>query len=327
MPSKDAERAVALHGKSAKTRFRRAQVLRLCGRATEAHRELSAAFPLAPEDHTLCLELGKLNADFAVAYDEVAQTKKAIQRGRHALRCLFGRRFEEMKNVDLTHSKHGEFMVKWTGGLTAHQREAHVWSVLKKVGRATEEAYYPRLLKLYPNGGAVLKEKADELHVEVTTLIATIGSVEFLHPGCFAEGDWVPNLFFCFMWTDTDRADWEVKAGKKEKIRQKEDRLAPGTWGRNKLETVLGRDTTILFDFDCDDVFQVPLIRVATRLFRHQLIYSVCCSLIHEVTDDKNHACDMTAKSELASEWMHRGLFVERKEYNYKPRPRKPPGM
>ena len=82
---------MALHGKSAKTRFRRAQVLRLCGRATEAHRELSAAFPLAPEDHVLCLELASMNADFHVAYEQILETKQGIRRGQHALRCLFGR--------------------------------------------------------------------------------------------------------------------------------------------------------------------------------------------------------------------------------------------
>lgn len=320
----DADRAAALAPTHAKHHFRRATVLRTLGRGKEAHAALSTAFPLAPEDHGLCLALADLNADFAVAYDEVAQTKKAIQRGRHMLRCLFGRRYEAMKNVDLTHSKHGEFMIKWTGGINAHQREAHVWSVLKKVGKMTEELYGPRLLKLYPNGGDLLKRKAEELHVEVVTLMATIGSVEFLHPGAFAEKEWMPNLFFAFMWTDTDRADHEVRAGKKERIKQKEERLAPGTWGRNKLETVLGRNETVLFDFDCDDAFQVPLIRVATRLFRHQLIYSVCCSLIHEVTDDKNHPCDPTAKGELVSEWKHHGLYVERKEYNYNP-PKKPP--
>ncbi|KAH8049789.1 hypothetical protein JL721_11568 [Aureococcus anophagefferens] len=199
----DAERAVALHGKSAKTRFRRAQVLRLCGRATEAHRELSAAFPLAPEDHVLCLELASMNADFHVAYEQILETKQGIRRGQHALRCLFGRKFEEMKNVDLSQSKHGDFMRVWAMSYRSGQREAHIWSVLKKVMVAAEQSAIPRLREKFPDCAA---RKADELTEELHQLIATIGSVEFLFPGCFVEGDWMPNLFFCFMWNDTDRA-------------------------------------------------------------------------------------------------------------------------
>ncbi|KAH8060017.1 hypothetical protein JL722_4974 [Aureococcus anophagefferens] len=290
----DAERAVALHGKSAKTRFRRAQVLRLCGRATEAHRELSAAFPLAPEDHVLCLELASMNADFHVAYEQILETKQGIRRGQHALPCLFGRKFEEMKNVDLSQSKHGDFMRVWAMSYRSGQREAHIWSVLKK---------------------------ADELTEELHQLIATIGSVEFLFPGCFVEGDWMPNLFFCFMWNDTDRADWEVKKGKKEKIKQKEERLAPGTFGKRLFEKVLNRDKTVLFDFDVDDEFQRPLIRVATRLFRYQVVLSFCVELIKEVVGEAGHE-PVNAREELIKEWKQRGLYVERAEYNYKPPPK-----
>ena len=282
----DAERAVALHGKSAKTRFRRAQVLRLCGRATEAHRELSAAFPLAPEDHVLCLELASMNADFHVAYEQILETKQGIKRGQHALRCLFGRKFEEMKNVDLSQSKHGDFMRVWAMSYRSGQREAHIWSVLKKVMVAAEQSAIPRLREKFPDCAA---RKAGELTEELHQLVATIGSVEFLFPGCFVEGDWMPNLFFCFMWNDTDRADWEVKKGKKEKIKQKEERLAPGTFGKRLFEKVLNRDKTVLFDFDVDDEFQRPLIRVATRLFRYQVVLSFCVELIKEVVGEAGH--------------------------------------
>ena len=163
-------------------------------------------------------------------------------------------------------------------------------------------------------------ELLDELHEEMHLLVATIGSVEFLYPGCFVEGDWIPNFFFCFMWNDTDRIEHEVKRGKKEKIKQKEERLAPGTFGKKLFEKVLTREKTVLFDFDVDDEFQKPLIRVATRLFRYQLVLSVCVELIREVCGLSGP--DPNARAELMEEWKKRGLYIERAQYNYKPPPK-----
>ena len=122
-------------------------------------------------------------------------------------------------------------------------------------------------------------------------------------------------------WNDTDRADWEVKKGKKEKIKQKEERLAPGTFGKRMFEKILDREKTVMFDFDVDDDFQRPLIRVATRLFRYQVVLSFCCELIKEVCGEQGHE-PVDARAELIDEWKKRGLYVPREDYNYKPPPK-----
>ena len=80
------------------------------------------------------------------------------------------------------------------------------------------------------------------------------------------------------------------------------------------------REKTVLFDFDVDDEFQKPLIRVATRLFRYQLVLSVCVELIREVCGLSGP--DPNARAELMEEWKKRGLYIERAQYNYKPPPK-----
>ena len=152
---------------------------RLLGRAADARTSLLVAFPLAPDDDETQKALAGLDADFSLARDALLELRKGVARGRDQLRKAFGRPHERMKGVDLSRSKHGAFLLRWSS-IDARGREVALYSVLKKVLLACEEA-------ALRDKAAADDEYRTKLREELHVVVSAVGHADLLHPAAYRE--------------------------------------------------------------------------------------------------------------------------------------------